>query len=156
MPRMPAHVTSKACDVELYAIGKLDAQTAADNLLHFMCHYGTPLKILTDFGKQFENELWSHLTEMTGVHKLASMPYSKEENSIVERANKEVLRHLKSLLLDNSFKGKFKRYLPLMQRIYNSSPNVSIGTSPVLTLHRYLISIKKKSLIPPEFKHLYR
>ncbi len=135
--------------VELYAIGKLDAQTAADNLLHFMCHYGTPLEILTDFGTQFENELWAHLTTMTGVQKLASMPYSKEENSIVERANKEVLRHLRFLLLEDSFKGKFTRYLPLVQRIYNSSPNVSIGTSPAVLLYGNAVHLERHLVNTP-------
>jgi hypothetical protein len=128
---------------ELYPIQKLDAQTAADNLLHFMCHYGTPLEILTDFGTQFENELWAHLTELTGIKKLHSMPYSKEENSIVERANKEVVRHLRFMLLEQSLGGKFSRYLPLVQRIYNSSPNVSIGTSPATLLYGNAIHLER-------------
>ena len=134
---------------ELYPIQKLDAQTAADKLLHFMCHYGTPLEILTDFGTQFENELWAHLANMNGIEKLASMPYSKEENSIVERANKEVVRYLRFLLLEQSLKGKFSRYLPLVQRIYNSAPNVSIGTSPAVLLYGNAIHLERHLIKTP-------
>lgn len=135
--------------VELYAIQKLDAQTAADNMLHFMCHYGTPLEIITDYGTQFENELWAHLSVMNGVKKLSSMPYSKEENSIVERANKEVVRHLRFLLLESTLKGKFTRFLPLIQRIYNSSPNVSIGTSPAVLLYGNAIHLERHLVNTP-------
>ena len=128
---------------ELYPIQKLDAITAADNLLHFMCHYGTPLEILNDFGTQFENELWAQLATLNGMEKLASMPYSKEENAIVERANKEVVRHLRFLILEQSMKGKFSRYLPIVQRIYNSSPNVSIGTSPAVLLYGNAVHLER-------------
>jgi hypothetical protein len=35
-----------------------------------------------------------------GIQTLTTIAYSKEENAIVERANKEVMRHLRALLLE--------------------------------------------------------
>jgi hypothetical protein len=38
--------------------------------------------------------------EMTGVKHHTTIPYSKEENGIVELANKEVNRHIRNILFD--------------------------------------------------------
>ena len=35
------------------------------------------------------------------VQTTITIPYSKEENSIVERANKEVMRHLRAFIFDS-------------------------------------------------------
>jgi hypothetical protein len=36
----------------------------------------------------------------SGVHHHTTIPYSKDENGIVERANKEVNRHIRNILFD--------------------------------------------------------
>lgn len=59
-----------------------------------------------------------------------SMAYSKEENAIVERANKEVMRHLKAILFDDRIGEEWNIYVPLVQRILNPS----IGVSPAQIL----------------------
>ena len=41
----------------------------------------------------------------SGIEYHTTIPYSKEENGIVERANKEVNRHIRNILFD---KGHFK------------------------------------------------
>jgi hypothetical protein len=45
--------------------------------------------------------------------------YSHEENAIVERANKEVNRHLRGICFDRKIKEKWRQSLPLVQRIVN-------------------------------------
>ena len=41
---------------------------------------------------------------------------SKEENGINERANKEVIRHLKNIVFEKRVANKWSKYLPLVQR----------------------------------------
>ena len=59
-----------------------------------------------------------------------SLAYSKQENAIVERANKEVMRHLRAIVFDTRLKLEWSLVLPLVQRIMNASTHESIGISP--------------------------
>ena len=62
------------------------------------------------------------------------MAYSHEENSIVERANKEIMRHLRAIIFDRRVLETFSLYLPLVQRIMNVSTHQSTGYSPARLL----------------------
>jgi len=62
--------------------------------------FGTPSEIHTDRGKAFHNALIEELTRLAGTDHSLSTAYSKEENDIVERANREVLRHLTAILFE--------------------------------------------------------
>ena len=81
--------------VELYSTK--DVTTKADTLWSHSCRFGTPLEIMTDYGSQFMNMT---LAALSCVKHHASITYSKEENDIVERANKEVNRHIRNILSD--------------------------------------------------------
>ncbi len=49
--------------------------------------------------------------------------YSKEENGLVERANQEVMRHLRAMLFDARVHDKWSyEQLPMVQRIMNTDP----------------------------------
>ena len=71
-------------------------------LLQHVGTFGTPSQILTDNGTQFVNELVEELFKVFGVQHMTILAYFKEKNAIVERANKEVLRHLRNI----AFKSK--------------------------------------------------
>ena len=118
--------------IELVAVPSVDAETAARvALLPFVGRYGTPLQILSDGGTQFRNDLWDELSLLIGSDKLESFPNSHEENGLVERANKEVLKHLRCFLFDNRINtDEWSRCLPLVQRIMNATPMESIGVAP--------------------------
>ena len=63
--------------------------------------FGTPLEIMTDCGSQFMNATLEGYATLTGVRHHSTIPYSKEENGIVERANKEVNRHIRNISSDH-------------------------------------------------------
>jgi transposase InsO family protein len=73
---------------------------AADALWRYTCRFTAPLELITDFGSQFINNLLSHFHQEMGIAHHTTIPYSKEDNSIVERANKEVNRHIRNILFD--------------------------------------------------------
>ena len=65
-----------------------------------MGHHPCPSQLVTDNGTQFKNELTEALNTLLGLNHKFTFPYSKEENGLVERVNKEVMRHMRNILFD--------------------------------------------------------
>lgn len=120
--------------VELYPTKGTMAECTATALLHHFGRYGTCSQILTDNGPAFVNEVIREFTRLVGTDHHFTMAYSKEENSIVERANKEVMRHLRNIIFDLRIIKSWSLYLPLVQRILNASIHQSTGVSPAQIL----------------------
>ena len=116
--------------LEMYPIPDLSAETAAIKVFDYFGRYGQPGKILSDNGPQFINKLHEELYLLTGIHKLETTPYSHEENGLVERANKEILRHVRSILFDKGIHKEWHTVIPLVQRILNSTKSSITGCSP--------------------------
>ena len=76
--------------VELFLKQEVTAIAAADALWRHKCRFMTPLELVTDFGSQIVNDLLTHFHQKTGIKHHTTIPHSKKENGIVERANKEV------------------------------------------------------------------
>ena len=115
---------------DLYPTNGVDAVQAADALLNFIGRYATPKRICTDSGSNFKSDIVRGLIERLGAQHRITTAYSKEQNAIVERQNKEVLRHLRNIIQDKRMINKWSKYLPVVQRIINSSINTSTGLSP--------------------------
>ena len=80
-----------------------------------------PEVVHTDRGTAFHNELITELLRVAGTEQSLTTAYSKEENTIVERANKEVVRHLNALLFDARVHDRWSyEQLPMVQRIINT------------------------------------
>jgi hypothetical protein len=76
--------------------------------------------------------------------------YSKEENSIVERANKEVMRHLRAIILNDRVQSKWSiDQLPLVMRILNSEEKTSTGVSPAELLFGNTVNLGRELLRRP-------
>jgi hypothetical protein len=135
--------------VELYPITDTSALSASTSLLSYCGRYGVPAMIRSDNGSQFINELIRLITSMLHLKHNHILPYSKEENGLVERANKEVNRHLRAILLEmgDSF-VEWSKYLPLIQRIMNSSVNSSIGLAPSQIIFGGLVNLNRRILHP--------
>jgi transposase InsO family protein len=116
--------------IELYPTKTNTAVEVAKRLLEHCGRYGKPASIKTDKGAAFGNKVINELCIMLGVVHERTMAYSKEENAIVERANKEILRHLKNIIFDKNVLKKWSEYLPLVQRIMNSCEHRVTGVSP--------------------------
>ena len=67
---------------------------------------------------------------------------------MVERANQEVMKHLRMLV--NEFQGKEQctQYLPLVQRIVNASPHSATGVAPTRLLFGDMITPNRGVLAP--------
>jgi len=115
---------------ELYATKDATAITAAKCMVHWIGHYGIPGELLTDNGKQYTADIIEQLCELLQLDHLTIMPYSHQENAIVERANREVNRLLRAIVFDMKVKKDWSLYLPLVGRVMNSMRHSSIGCAP--------------------------
>lgn len=116
--------------VELYATQDKSAIETAKYVHQWICRYGSPLTIRTDQGGEFVSGLMAEYERITGIHHHFNVAYSHEENSIVERANKEVMRHLRAIFMEGGIAECMEEDLPTVQRIMNAATHKSINAKP--------------------------
>jgi transposase InsO family protein len=116
--------------VELFPTKSTTAREAAVALLTHIGRFGEPKEIYTDKGSQFVNELFSELKRLIELDHLITTPYSKEENGMVENANKQVLRHVRTLIFDKEIGNNWSLAIPFVQRIMNTTKKVATGATP--------------------------
>jgi cleavage and polyadenylation specificity factor subunit 1 len=117
--------------VELVPIKDTGSETAAKAILQYIGRYGAPSSFLTDNGSQFVNKTVKDLLALVEIEHCTIHPYSHEENGIVERANKEVMRHLRDIIYDARVESDWSTYVPLVQRIMNSQVHSKTGLAPM-------------------------
>jgi hypothetical protein len=132
--------------VELYPVVDVSAKSACLAMLNHAGRYGCPDTLLSDRGSQFVNGIITELLTMLQVSHDLTIAYSKEENSIVERANKEVMRHLRAMLMERNILDEWEQYIPLVQRIINSKVHESTGVSPSKLLFGNMIDLDNQLL----------
>lgn len=120
--------------IELYKSPDATALSAARALVQHCGRYGVPEQLLTDNGPQFYNLMVESLSRFMGIQHLFTVPYSHEENGLVERANKEVSRHLRAILMDRRLIDTWSESLPLVQRIINAKVHEATGVAPAALL----------------------
>jgi hypothetical protein len=116
--------------VQLYAAKDGKAIAAAKSLLHYFGTFPVPEQILSDNGSQYVNKVVKELVGMMGSEHITIHPGSHQENSIAERANKEVLRHLIGFTQDRMLRSSWSTVLPLVSRIINGEVHTSTGVAP--------------------------
>lgn len=116
--------------VELFPIPNLSAEVAATKLVEHFGRFGQPAAIRSDNGTQFINQLHDELYKLTGIERIRTIPHSHEENGLVERANREILRHVRSILFDRGIHIEWNMAVPMVQRILNSQKSSVTGASP--------------------------
>ena len=117
---------------KLYWCADDTAHSACECLLQFFGRFGAPSMIRSDRGSHFMNDTVREFLLRTGTPHNLTLAYSKQENAIVERVNKEVNRHLRAFTFDLTNLNAYKLCLPLVQRIINSSVHSSTGPASLL------------------------
>jgi len=136
--------------VELFPTKTTTALESESCILQHFGRFGTPEVVRTDRDAAFHNELITELLRVAGTEQSLTTAYSKEENAIVERANKEVLRHLNALLFDARVHDKWSyEQLPMVQRIMNTVEKTSTGVTPAELILNNAIRLQARILAPP-------
>jgi transposase InsO family protein len=136
--------------VELRATKTARAQEAAIAMLEVFGRYGAPKFVRSDNGPQFTANLIKEFLRLVGSSPQYTIAYRHESNGIVERTNREVGRHLRSIVMDKRVKDQWSECLPFVQRILNSTVNRSIGTTPARILFGDAIHLDREIIRTPE------
>ena len=134
--------------VELYWCQDATAVWACDCLLQHFGRFGSPSLIRSDRGSHFANDLIKEFLDRTGTPHNLTLAYSKQENAIVERVNKEVNRHLQAFTFDSVDLSKYRAHLPFVQRILNASVHTSTGASPSSLVLGNSVRLDRGILLP--------
>ena len=132
----------------LYPLRTLEMVECAKALIQHFGIFGAPAVVSSDGGSQLKNTVVRETLDLIGARHKISIAYSSEENGIVERANKEALRHLRALVFDERTPEHWPDYLPFAQRICNAEVVSSIGEKPATLLFGSAINLDRSVLLP--------
>ena len=106
------------------------AESAASFLHKLGGMVGWPRALRYDNCSQFDNHLIRCLTDLVNVERHPSVPFNPESNGMIERAIKEIVRHLQYIVNDRRIKESWPDALPIVLRMLNATKHGSIGLSP--------------------------
>ena len=114
---------------EAFPIKDKCADTVVDVLVDkIILHFGMPLVIHSDQGREFENGLMKSLCTLLGCVKMRTAPYHPESDGMVERFNHTCLMMLSMFVNDR--RDNWHELLPFVMHAYRTSVHESTGYSP--------------------------
>lgn len=121
---------------EAYPLPDHTAQTVADTLVcEFICRFGTPTRIHTDQGREFESHLFKRMCELFEIDKSRTTPFHPQSDGMVERYNRTLQQMLAMFV--NQHKDDWDDHLPFLTMAYRSSVQESTKCTPnILMLGR--------------------
>ena len=87
--------------VMLYPTKSTGADECAKALIEHFGLFGVANEVVSDNGPQLKNETVTQALELLGARHNLTIAYSSEENGIVERENKEIIRHIRGFVYDS-------------------------------------------------------
>ena len=110
------------------------ALSAAQCLIQHFGRFGAPHQLKSDSGPHFLADAIREFLSFVGTRRCLTLAYSKEGNAIVERMNKKINLHIRSLTYDNTSLEDYKLALPFVMRIINSnhSDRIKISSAQLL------------------------
>jgi hypothetical protein len=108
-----------------------DAESVAACLFDVHHRYGRPVRVRCDRAKAFLKSVIYRFQKMMGVALHPTLSYSPQRNGQCERANQEVMRHLRAMVISKP--GAQKRWgllTPAVRRILNNTVHSDTGCTP--------------------------
>ena len=114
----------------LHATKTVQANELVRKLLIHSSFVGMPCRLTSDGGSALVSNLVKDFIALVGTEHVKALSSSKEETAIVERVNREVMRHLRNLVFDRQLYDSWSHLLPFTQNILNNTINSSTGMTP--------------------------
>jgi len=105
--------------------------------------YGTPKRILTDQGRNFESSYFQNFCNFFRINKIRTSGYRSQANGICERFNQSLLVILRKILNKNQI-SDWDRYINFATHAYNTSVHSSTGFTP------FYLTFGSEARTPPE------
>ena len=119
------------------------ARTTAEALYeYYICIYGVPMRILSDQGSHFNNELMCAFTQLLGCHHIKSTPYHPQTNGAIERFNATFERQLAKLT--DEYINDWDMHLKSIVFAYNTGQHATTKFSP------YQLQFGRNPALPPD------
>ena len=119
--------------LELFPLPFADAERVAECLYAVFCRYHRIAVVRCDGAKAFAGSVITQLLAILGSSSHVITPYAHWQNGQAERANREILRHLRALVLADSNRPREGRWNTLLcgaRRICMNTVNASTGVTP--------------------------
>lgn len=128
---------------QAYPISDKQARTIVNTLLVFFQHYGTPLRIHCDQGREFNNTLIKDLCELYDIKLTFSSVGHPQSNGSLERFHATLSEMIRAHLTENPQEHPFN-ILPYTVICYNNTQSKTHGFTP------YELIFGHTSSRPPE------
>ena len=109
------------------------AITVAKILMNeWIFNFGTPQRIHTDQGRNFQSEIVEELCKLFGIFQSRTSPYHPQRNGQCERMNRSIINMLRTF--GEEEKSKWPIHLPKLVHAYNSTPHATTGYTPFVLM----------------------
>ena len=110
---------------------------------NYITVYGTPRRILTDQGRNFESEQFLNFCKLFRICKIRTTAYHPQSNGICERFN-QTFKHSLAKLLSKPQQASWDLYLNFAVFSYNLSIHSSTGFTP------FFLTYGSEARLPPD------
>jgi hypothetical protein len=115
--------------VELVAVPDKEALTVTSAIFNrWICRYGTPLEIISDQGREFNNKMSAELYELLQLKHQTTSARHPQCNASAEVCNKTIAKYLNSFVNETTL--DWELYLAPLMFCYNTSFHRSVKNSP--------------------------
>ena len=96
---------------EVIPVAEITAESVPRTFVSaWVARFGVPSVITSDRGRQFESHVWSHVTQLLGIHRTRTTSYHPMANGLVERLH----RQLKAAIRAQPDPSRWTEALPLV------------------------------------------
>ena len=86
--------------IEAVPLVDKSAKTVAEAFFfHWISRFGSPLQVITDQGKEFNNSLFKELSKFIGFHHTRTTSYHPQSNGLLERQHRTIKQAIKAHIL---------------------------------------------------------
>jgi hypothetical protein len=144
--------------IRLYAIPQPNAKIIAEKLLKYIAINSMPLKIITDNGPEFANELMTELGLLLGLKRKFIAPYHKRANGKVENSHKTTQQMVRAYIEKRP--KDWDVLIPLLEFAMNTSKSsatkftpfyIHFGRHPIMPLDMLYESTHRPNITCSEY-----